>query len=121
MRSILVFACAAIVAGLAAPALAQSGGAPAKAPDPGAAAKPDVKAATPDVKAATPFDPAIARRVTVDDVKKWLDEGTKIRIIDTRSAFTGAMVKGAEIVPDAKLTEWAKDLAKDTLIVAYCT
>lgn len=104
----------ALVAALALPALAQSGGAPAKVVTPAPMAKPDIQSAE-------PFDVAVARRVTVDDVKKWMEAGVKIRIIDTRSSFTGAMVKDAEQVPDAKLAEWSKDLAKDTLIVAYCT
>ena len=99
---------------LAVPAFGQSGGAPLKA-------APPVTVAKPDTKPAVPFDATVARRVTTDEIKKWMDEGVAIRFIDTRSAFTGAMVKGAEKVPDAKLAEWSKDLAKDTLIVAYCT
>ena len=99
---------------LATPAFGQSGGAMPKAAPPATVSKPDTKPAV-------PFDATVARRITTDEVKKWMDEGVAIRFIDTRSAFTGAKVKGAEHVPDAKLAEWSKDLAKDTLIVAYCT
>ena len=97
-----------------APALAQSGKAPSKTP-------PAVTVAKPDTKPAVPFDVTVARRTTTDEIKKWMEEGVAIRFIDTRSSFTGDKIKGAEQVPDAKLAEWSKDLAKDTLIVAYCT
>jgi hypothetical protein len=68
-----------------------------------------------------PFNVAVARRMTAEDVKARLEEGQKITVIDTRSAFTGPMAKGAAHVPADQLTAWAKDLPKETMIVAYCT
>lgn len=99
---------------LSTPVFAQKGTAPPKPSTPAKVAKPDTK---PEV----PFDVTVARRITTDEIKTWMDEEKTIRFIDTRSSFTGDKVKGAEQVPDAKLAEWSKDLAKDTLIVAYCT
>jgi rhodanese-related sulfurtransferase len=59
--------------------------------------------------------------MSVEDVKKHIDAGEKITIIDTRSKFTGAMVKGAQLVSMDKIPEWSKDLPKNTFILAYCT
>ena len=67
------------------------------------------------------FDPKVARRITTDEVKKRMDAGQKFIVIDTRSKFSGPMVKGATHVSYDKLDAWAKDLPKDTFIVAYCT
>ena len=68
-----------------------------------------------------PFSAGVARRMTAEDVKARLEEGQKITVIDTRSAFTGPIAKGAAHVPADQLTTWAKDLPKETMIVAYCT
>ncbi len=68
-----------------------------------------------------PFDVTVARRMSAEDVKKRIDAGEKITIIDTRSKFSGPMVKGAQLVPVDKVPEWSKDLPKDTFILAYCT
>jgi hypothetical protein len=67
------------------------------------------------------FDPAVARRITPEDVKKRMDAGEKTIIVDSRSSTGDTIIKGAVHVPNAKLDAWAKDIAKDTLIVSYCT
>ena len=68
-----------------------------------------------------PFNAKVARRMTADDVLARMEAGQKITVVDTRSTFTGPIAKGAAHVVDADLATWAKDLPKDTLIVAYCT
>ena len=70
-----------------------------------------------------PFDAKVARRISADDVKKRMDAGEKVIIIDTRSKFTGPMVKGAKHVTGDQLDAWVKEsgVAKDAFILAYCT
>jgi len=75
--------------------------------------------ATPTVAATQPA-PAEPPLVTVDDVRKRLDGGAKILIVDARGAIDGDMVKGATHVPFGSVDAWAKDVAKDTVIVTYC-
>jgi hypothetical protein len=67
------------------------------------------------------FDPGIARRITVEEIKKRMDAGQKVIIIDTRGKFVGPFVKGATHVTAQDLDTWAKDVPKDAFIVAYCT
>lgn len=63
----------------------------------------------------------VARRITVEEVKKRMDAGQKVVIIDTRGTFAGPRVTGSTHVPADKLDAWAKDVPKNTFIVAYCT
>lgn len=93
------------------------------APSAGLAQQPVPKAEPPPTAQAPAqaFDPKVARRITADEVKKRLDAGEKVVIIDTRSKFSGPMAKGAAHVPSDKLDAWAKEHPKDALIVAYCT
>ena len=78
--------------------------------------------AAPAAQAAQPtFDPAVARRITPAEVKKRMDAGEKTIVVDSRSSPGDTIIKGAVHVPNAKLDAWAKDIAKDTLIVSYCT
>ena len=69
------------------------------------------------------FDPKVARRISADEIKKRMEAGQKVIIIDTRSKFTGPMVKGAEHVTGDQLEAWVKGkgIAKDAFILAYCT
>ena len=69
------------------------------------------------------FDPKVARRISAEDVKKRMDAGEKVIIIDTRSKFSGPMVKGATHVTGDQLEAWAKEkgIPKDAFILAYCT
>jgi len=67
------------------------------------------------------FDPAIPRRMSIEEFKKRFDAKEKILIIDTRHSPTGPIAKGAEIVTFENLTTWASDKPKNALIVAYCT
>jgi hypothetical protein len=114
MRLLILIAGAALALAPSA-GLAQQHAAPKSAP-PAPQAAPQ---ATAPVQQA--FDPKVARRITADEVKKRMDAGDKIIIIDTRSKFTGPMVKGAKHVPGDQLDAWAKDVPKDTFILAYCT
>jgi len=88
---------------------------PAPQPSPPAAA-----AATP-AAATQAFDPKVARRITADEVKKRMDAGQKVIVIDTRGKVAGPIVKGSAHVPSDQLEAWAKDHPKDAFIVAYCT
>jgi len=71
--------------------------------------------------AAQPFDVKVARRITAEEVKKRMDAGKPVLVIDTRGKFVGPIVKGAAHVPADKLDAWAKGAPKDAFIVAYCT
>jgi hypothetical protein len=66
------------------------------------------------------FDPAVARRIGVEELSKRLDAGERVVIIDSRAGVDGTMIKGAVHVPNDRLEAWAKGVAKDTLIVTYC-
>lgn len=90
-------------------------------PSPGAPSKTAPVLASQAPAPVAPFDATVARRMTADDVKKRIDAGEKITIIDTRSKFSGPMVKGAELVPTDRVAEWSRNLPKDTFILAYCT
>ena len=109
-----------------------AGAALALAPSVGLAQQTAPKTAPPAAPQAAPqatapvqqaFDPKVARRISADEIKKRMDAGEKVIIIDTRSKFTGPMVKGAEHVTADQLEQWAKDksIAKDAFILAYCT
>ena len=117
MRLRLLSIGAALALASASPGLAQQPAAPAQG-DPHAHAEKAQAAAASSKEA---FDPKVARRITPDDVKKRMDAGDKVVFVDTRSSFTGPKVAGAHHVPLGKVGDWSKDLAKDTLIVAYCT
>lgn len=103
---------AALVAGFmltsASAALAQQ---PAASPAPAMAAH-----GAPAAEIAT----AEPRLILLDDVKAKLESNTKMIILDVRGAITGEVAKGSLHVPMDKLDAWAKDVAKDSLIVAYC-
>jgi rhodanese-related sulfurtransferase len=73
------------------------------------------------VPAAPALDPKVARRITIDELRKRIDAGEKPIIVDARSGFTGPMIKGAVRVPGDKLEAWAKTVSKDAFIVTYCT
>lgn len=110
MRSSIIPVCAALVLACATPGLAQQ-------PAPATKQVQEKKAETPKEA----FDAKVARRITPDEVKKRMDAGEKVVFIDTRGSFSGPIVKGAHHVPSGKLDEWSKEIAKDMLIVAYCT
>jgi rhodanese-related sulfurtransferase len=111
-----------IASAVALGALALAFAAPGFAQDAAAPQKPAISP-TPATAAAakSDFDPAIARRLKVEDLKKRLDAGEKARYIDTRYSPTGAIIKGAEIVTFDKVGAWSANVPKDTFIVTYCT
>ena len=61
-----------------------------------------------------------ARRMSVEDLKKRLDAGEKVVIVDSRGTASAPVIKDAIHVPNDRLAEWAKDKPKDALIVTYC-
>jgi hypothetical protein len=67
------------------------------------------------------FDPAIARRITPDEVQQRLKAGEKPIMLDARGSFGDVVAQGAVQVPADRLEAWAKDVPKKSLIVAYCT
>ena len=67
------------------------------------------------------FDPAVARRITPEEVQQRQKAGEKAIIVDTRAGVGGEIVKGAIIVPGAGIEDWGKNVAKTALIVTYCT
>jgi hypothetical protein len=72
-------------------------------------------------RAAETFDKNVARRISVDDLKKRMDAGEKPIVLDTRFSLGDQMAKGAVRVPNNEIESWAKGKPKDALIVAYCT
>ena len=67
-----------------------------------------------------PFDPAVARRVTVAEVKGLLDAGTKVLFVDTRAGVEGTIVAGAAIVGETEVEAWARSVPKTATVVVYC-
>jgi hypothetical protein len=66
------------------------------------------------------FDPAVARRITLQELQRRRDAGEKAIIVDARSSVTDVTARGAVHVPADRLEAWAKQTRKDALIVAYC-
>jgi hypothetical protein len=66
------------------------------------------------------FDPAVARRITPDEVQRRRQAGEKPIILDARGAVSDVTIRGAVHVPSDRIEAWAKDRPKDALIVAYC-
>ena len=68
-----------------------------------------------------PFDPAIARRMTVQEVERRRATGEAIIFVDARADTGDTIIQGAVHVPEAQLETWAKNEPLDALIVTYCT
>src|SRR5262245_10065858 len=68
-----------------------------------------------------PFDPALARRMTVQEVERRRVAGESIIFVDTRADTGDTIIQGAVHVPEAQLETWAKSVPSDALIVTYCT
>jgi rhodanese-related sulfurtransferase len=63
---------------------------------------------------------AEARRIEVPEVQAQLTAGKKIVFVDGRGKASGKIIKGAVHVPYDNVETWAKDVPKDTVVVAYC-
>lgn len=65
------------------------------------------------------------QRITVDEVKKRMDEGESILFIDTRNSHdwseSGVKLPGALRIHYSKLDQHLEELPRDRTIVAYCT
>src|SRR5947207_2069109 len=70
-----------------------------------------------------PISPAASDKpqIMATELKKKVDQGEKVTIIDARHDLGGQIVKGAIHVPIDKLEDWAKNIDKDAMIVTYCT
>ena len=67
------------------------------------------------------FDPAVARRIEVPEVQRRIAAGEKVVLVDSRGSVQGGtMLKGAVHVPGGEEEAWAKNVARDTVIVTYC-
>ena len=71
--------------------------------------------------ASDPYDPAVARRITADEVKARLGRGERILFVDTRAEIPDKIVKGAAQVTPDKLAAWAARTPKSSFVVVYCT
>jgi rhodanese-related sulfurtransferase len=81
-------------------------------------AKPAVApTAAPATSADVPSEP---RKIEIPEVQSRMNAGKPIVFIDGRSSVQGKIIKGAVHVPYDKVEAWAKDIPKDTYIVAYC-
>jgi rhodanese-related sulfurtransferase len=58
--------------------------------------------------------------ITIDQVRERMARGEKTLFVDARVAVSGPVVKGSVHVPLSDVEKWAKDVKKDTLVVAYC-
>ena len=77
-------------------------------------------ATTATTASAAPAASAEAPLISIDEVRQRMNAGQKILFVDARGAISGDMVKGAAHVPVADVDAWARDVAKDAVIVTYC-
>ena len=70
--------------------------------------------------AETAFDPAVARRISIDALQRRRAAGEKPIIVDSRATATDVTIRGAVHVPNDQLDAWAKKTPKQALIVTYC-
>ena len=61
------------------------------------------------------------RPMKAEDLKKWIDSGKAVTIVDAREDLDGEIVKGAVQVTDVQLGAWSEKAPKDSPIVFYCT
>jgi len=80
----------------------------------------DMKAPVSPTGAAEATVPAEARRIEISDVQARMGSGQKVLFVDGRGHVSGKIVKDAVHVPYDTVETWAKDVPKNTLIVAYC-
>jgi rhodanese-related sulfurtransferase len=78
------------------------------------AAGPAAGSAAPAAEVAQPHVIGLA------DVRKQMDEGKKVVILDVRPGPQAEMIKDAQHAAFSDLEAWAKDVPKDTFIVTYC-
>lgn len=64
-------------------------------------------------------------RITIDEVKRRLDQGEKIFVIDTRSPAawysSNIKIRGAVRIHYNDLEEHLSEIPRDRMIVTYCT
>jgi hypothetical protein len=66
------------------------------------------------------FDPSVARRMSVPELRRRLGAGERVVILDSRGSTGGSMIASAVHVPSADLAGWAAGKPRDALIVTYC-
>lgn len=67
------------------------------------------------------FDASVARPMKAEELKKRLDAGEKVLVVDGRSELDGQIVKGAVQVTMENLVSWSDSAPKDVPLVFYCT
>jgi rhodanese-related sulfurtransferase len=78
-------------------------------------------ASRPSAKASDGFDPRVARRISIDELKQRMAAGDAVTVIDVRPVLHGNMADGADHVPPALLPRWAREHDQNAFVVAYCT
>ena len=66
-------------------------------------------------------DDSKKHQMSAQELKKRLDKGEKVIILDARHNLNGQIIKNAVHVPVDDLAEWAKNIDKNAIIVTYCT
>jgi rhodanese-related sulfurtransferase len=59
--------------------------------------------------------------MSADELKKRVEANEPVILVDTRSRPVGTIAKGAHSVPYNQVPAWAEGVAKDALVVVYCT
>ena len=65
--------------------------------------------------------PPAPRPMKAEELKKLIDEGKPVAIVDAREELDGEILKGAVQVTEMQLVGWSDTAPKDTPIVFYCT
>lgn len=66
-------------------------------------------------------DDSKKHQMSAQELKRRLDKGEKVIVIDARHNLNGEIIKSAVHVPTDELAEWAKNIDKTAVIVTYCT
>ncbi len=74
-----------------------------------------------DAAKSAPLDPSVARPMKAEELKKRIDAGEKVVVVDGRSQLDGEIMKGAVHVTEEDLVSWSDSAPKDVPLVFYCT
>jgi len=73
----------------------------------------------------TPSQPPEPVRVTVEQVKRWIDEGVPLVFLDSRSESSwrgsGTKLPGALRIPPDDVESHLSEIPRDRRIIVYCT
>jgi rhodanese-related sulfurtransferase len=65
--------------------------------------------------------PPAPRPMKAEELKKLIDAGKPVAIVDAREELDGEILKGAVQVTEVQLVNWSETAPKDSPIVFYCT